>query len=147
MNKTSVTKSDQETRKLASEYASTLRGGEVVALVGELGTGKTTFVSGIAGTLKCRDRVRSPSFTLVNIYKCTDKKIKEIIHVDLYRLLDQEEFDYRDFGLEDYVGRRDVVIFVEWPGDTGWLTKMFGKVIKIYFTYIDLEKRKIEFEK
>jgi len=144
MKKTHTTQSDIETRKLAAEFAGNLRGGEVVALVGELGTGKTTFVSGAAEVLECRDRVRSPSFTLVNIYKCADKAIKEIVHVDLYRLLDQEEFDYRDFGLEDYVGRRDMVIFVEWPGDTDWLAKMFGKVKKIDFTYIDLEKRKIE---
>ncbi len=78
---TIVTGDEGETRKVAARVAALLVPGDVLALIGELGTGKTRFVEGACRVLGYDGRVRSPSFTLLNIYRgrCP------IYHFDLYR--------------------------------------------------------------
>jgi tRNA threonylcarbamoyladenosine biosynthesis protein TsaE len=104
---------ENETKKIAAEFARTLKGGELVFLVGDLGSGKTTFVRGFAEALGYHDPVRSPSFTLVNRYKVSKNCIAEIIHVDLYRIKTSDEL--RALALDEEIGRNDAVIFIEWP--------------------------------
>lgn len=105
---TEVTRSEQETFRLARRLARNFRGQEVVLLVGALGAGKTVFAKGIASGLglKNHDQVCSPSFTLLNIYQGKFP----IFHFDLYRL-DREQ-DILDLGWEDYLERG--VVIVEW---------------------------------
>ncbi len=105
--------SPDHTKQIAADFAKTLKGGEVIFLEGELGSGKTTFVQGAAKALGYNGPVRSPTFTLVNIYPTSHENIKKIIHVDLYRIKDSSEL--RQLALEEHVQDQSSVMFVEWP--------------------------------
>ena len=103
-----------DTERLGAALAPALRAGDVIALSGDLGAGKTRFVAGLARAFCPGAHVRSPSFTLVNEYAGEPP----LFHLDLYRL---ERGDVDGLGLEEYAGRGPLV--VEWgerlPG--GWL--------------------------
>jgi tRNA threonylcarbamoyladenosine biosynthesis protein TsaE len=109
-----ITRSVAQTEALGASLAPALAVGDVVALSGELGAGKTRFVSGLARVLAPGSRVRSPSFTLVNEYAGS----LPLFHLDLYRLATG---DVDGLGLEEYAARG--VLVVEWgerlPGS--WL--------------------------
>jgi len=102
-----VTRSAGETRALAAAVAALLEPGDLVALAGDLGAGKTTFVQGSAATLGVTEPVVSPTFTLVREYEGT----VPVTHVDVYRLNRLQ--DVLDLGFEEYLDGRSVV-FVEW---------------------------------
>ena len=108
--------SEAETTALAERVAHRLKGGEVLLLQGELGAGKTTFTSALAEALGVRGRIKSPTFTLMQVYrvrlKIKDLGLKFLIHCDAYRVKDAREFE--EIGLMDYVGRPDTVVIVEW---------------------------------
>ncbi len=106
--RTVVTRSEEETFRLAEGLASDFKGREVVLLEGELGAGKTVFAKGLASGAGVRDihRVCSPSFTLVNIYEGRHR----IFHIDLYRL--ERAADIEDLGWDDYLG--EGIVIVEW---------------------------------
>ncbi|SDU02115.1 tRNA threonylcarbamoyladenosine biosynthesis protein TsaE [Verrucomicrobium sp. GAS474] len=101
-----------ETHALAAALAATLRGGEIIALHGPLGAGKTEFTRGLARALGYRGDVTSPTFSLVHEYPGARLPL---CHLDLYRVETVEEA--RRFGVEDYLdydeGRG--VAVVEWP--------------------------------
>jgi tRNA threonylcarbamoyladenosine biosynthesis protein TsaE len=105
---TFVTRSEEETFRLAERLASGFSGKEVVLLFGELGAGKTVFAKGIASGAGVRDihRVCSPSFTLVNIYDGRHR----LFHIDLYRL--ESEAEILGLGWEEYLG--EGIVIVEW---------------------------------
>ncbi|HBP00394.1 MAG: ATP/GTP hydrolase [Candidatus Uhrbacteria bacterium GW2011_GWF2_41_16] len=105
--------SSEETQKIAADFVSQLHGGETIALEGNLGSGKTTFVQGIARALGITNLVCSPTFTVLQSYKTNHETIHELIHIDAYRLRKPE--DILNLGLEDWMGRDDVVLFIEWP--------------------------------
>ena len=100
------TTSVEATERLGAAFAPALRVGDVLALSGDLGAGKTRFVSGLVHALAPRARVRSPSFTLVNEIDGA----MPVYHMDLYRLEDVR--DVEGLGLEEYVARGALV--VEW---------------------------------
>jgi len=102
-----ISKSADETRKLASKLIRVLNVGDVVLLTGDLGAGKTTFVSGALNELGYKDHVVSPTF---NILKCYFEVTPNIYHIDAYRLEDQNI----DIGLEEYI-EGNGICFVEWP--------------------------------
>ena len=93
---------------IAELFADALCPGDTVLLYGPLGAGKTTFVRAVARCLAVTDSVRSPSFTIANIYSGAVL----VQHLDLYRL--DEICDEDALALEDYA-REDAVTFVEWP--------------------------------
>lgn len=95
------------TRAMASAIAGLLRPGDVVALSGELGAGKTCFVQGAAHRLGVDQTITSPTFTLVKTYP---QAALPLVHVDVYRL-DRLQ-DVLDLGEEVFAP--DVVTFVEW---------------------------------
>ena len=98
----------KETRALGQRLAERLKPGQIVAFTGDLGAGKTAFVSGMAQGLGISDRVTSPTFTIVNEY---EGGRLPLFHFDLYRLSSAEELF--DIGWEDYLARGGVCA-VEW---------------------------------
>ncbi|MEK6790326.1 MAG: tRNA (adenosine(37)-N6)-threonylcarbamoyltransferase complex ATPase subunit type 1 TsaE [Deltaproteobacteria bacterium] len=96
------------TERLGEELARGLEPGDVVCLIGELGAGKTSFVRGMARALAPDARVKSPSFTLLNVYEGGPLPF---YHIDLYRLAGADEL-YAT-GLEDYIYGKGVCV-IEW---------------------------------
>lgn len=88
--------------------ARSLKSGDVVALVGNLGAGKTHITQGIARGLGYLEAVTSPTFALVNEYLSAEP---ELVHFDLYRLNEPEEL--LDIGWEEYL-EREAILVVEW---------------------------------
>ena len=130
-----------QTKEFAQHLVDTLKGGEVVLLKGDLGSGKTTFVRFIAEILGVSARVKSPTFTVMNEYPVDHQQIKRILHLDLYRFGDAEHL--QALALEDEV-RLDTVIFIEWPDAVDALPVEPSKTIT--FTFIDEATREISYE-
>lgn len=103
-----VTSSAQETRELGARLARRARPGDVYALEGDLGTGKTEFVRGFVDELIPGAAVRSPTFSIVNTYS-SDRF--PVFHFDFYRLGDPEELD--TIGFDEYTAG-DGVCLIEW---------------------------------
>ena len=104
---TIISKSEAETEAAGEQFAKTLPDGAVVALYGDLGSGKTAFVRGMARGLGIDARVSSPTFTIVNEYLGA----RELYHFDMYRLGSSDELF--DIGWEDYLSRGGICA-VEW---------------------------------
>lgn len=102
------TRSEGETEALGESLARTLGPGTVLAFTGDLGAGKTAFTRGLARGLGVKDRVTSPTFTIVNEY---EGGRLPLFHFDMYRLESSDELF--DIGWEDYL-RRGGVCAVEW---------------------------------
>jgi tRNA threonylcarbamoyladenosine biosynthesis protein TsaE len=79
-----ISRSAGQTRRLGMRFGALLKTGDVICLAGELGSGKTTFVQGIASGWGSLDPVSSPSFVLVNVYRGADGQ--RLYHLDAYRL-------------------------------------------------------------
>ena len=103
-----VTHSREETEALGARLADALAEGRVVAFTGDLGAGKTAFVSGMARALGVEERVTSPTFTIVNEY---EGGRLPLFHFDMYRLDSADELFH--IGWEDYLARGGVCA-VEW---------------------------------
>ena len=133
-----VTASEEETKKLAADFASKLSGGEFVELIGDLGSGKTTFVRGAVEAMGSSARVKSPTFTVMNEYPVEGKTIKRVAHLDLYRFEDPVQLEA--LALEDYK-RADTVVFIEWPDI--FEKPMITAQHRIEFEFVDETTRKI----
>lgn len=108
-----ISKSPEETMNFAISFAKNLKGGEILALEGDLGSGKTTFTKGLAEGLKVLDTITSPTFVLLKDYPAKiDKKEIEFVHVDAYRVEMIE--DIKSIGIEDFLDRDDVILVIEW---------------------------------
>lgn len=107
MEKTFVTHGKEETRSLGKRLSSFLQEGDVILLEGDLGAGKTTFVSGVAEGLHVKEDVISPTF---NIMKCYFHGTLPLYHIDAYRLEGQNI----EIGLDEYI-EGDGACFIEWP--------------------------------
>lgn len=99
----------EQTQKLAEQLARNLQAGTVIALNGELGSGKTTFARFLAKACGSTDNVRSPTFNLLNIY--TDGTWP-IYHFDFYRL--NSRADLENIGGLDFIPSQDGVTLIEW---------------------------------
>ncbi len=97
----------EETKKLAIEFSRILKPGDIVALVGDLGAGKTFISQNIIMALGVDDYITSPTFTIVNEYEGKYK----INHFDVYRIDDIDEL--YEIGFEDYV-YKDAISLIEW---------------------------------
>ena len=102
-----ISKSLDETIRCGENIGRSLRGGEVLILSGQLGSGKTVLAKGIAAGLDIHDTVTSPSFAILNVYRGR----VDLYHFDFYRLEDPLEMEEM---LEDYAYRRDGVAVIEW---------------------------------
>jgi len=133
-----MTSGQQETVALGSVLARRLRAGDVVCLFGDLGTGKTTFVKGLASGLRIPSRrVHSPSFVLMNIYQGR----VPLYHFDLYRLDTLEEI--RAIGYEEFL-YGDGIAVVEWADKMGTLIP--DERINVFLSHRGEDKRLLEFK-
>jgi len=127
-----ITKSSQETKDLGKKIGSNLAGlkknrAVIFALSGELGSGKTTFVQGLALGLGIETRIISPTFILVRKYAGKDI---DFYHLDLYRLEGNVEGQVRDLGIDEFWSDPNNVVVIEWaekikdvvPESAVWMT-------------------------
>lgn len=106
------TTSALETQKLASILARQLKGGEVLCLSGDLGSGKTTFVQGFLRALGVTQPVTSPTFVLQKIYHVKHPWVTRVVHVDAYRIGSDAT---PPLDLADHLGDPHTVVLIEWP--------------------------------
>ena len=104
-----ISRSAEHTRRLGNSLGKLLQGGEIIGLVGELGTGKTCFVRGLTEGLEVSQGtwIRSPTFTLVNEYHGR----LPIYHIDLYRIESTDELE--ELNLREYLYSNGVSL-IEW---------------------------------
>ena len=102
-----ITNSAESTVKSGENFAKFIEVGDVFAFIGELASGKTTFIKGILEGLDFRKSVTSPTFTLVNEY---DAKYP-VIHIDCYR--EEDLARWLKLGINDYLSDENIV-FIEW---------------------------------
>ena len=136
-----VTKSPEETLDLGYKLGKTLKPGTVVALTGDLGTGKTLFTKGIAKALGVKDYkyVNSPSFVIVKEYK--SKKLP-LYHFDLYRV--NSSHDLETVGYEEYFYSKGISV-VEWADRAEDVLP--EEYILVKFRYSGRSKRNITIKK
>lgn len=128
-----------DTYYLARKFAQSISKGNVIALIGNLGTGKTTFTKGLAKALGILENVGSPTFKLVSEYLGTDSVL---YHIDAYRL--EGSKDFLNIGGEEYLTTEDGITVIEWADIIGDI--LDDDVIQVKFARIqnNSEARQIE---
>ncbi len=145
----SITKSAEETVKVAEDFCSKYISPElptVVALSGELGAGKTQFAKGIAKSLRVKEVVNSPTYTIINEYNYVIKGEEKVLaHMDTWRL---ESNELKKSGLVEHLENGDVVL-IEWADKfyqeiSALCDNMNIKMYKVVIKYVSFEERSIE---
>jgi tRNA threonylcarbamoyladenosine biosynthesis protein TsaE len=108
-----LSKSESETIQIATDFARILLPGDVVGLIGPLGSGKTLFIQAICKYFKVDEIVTSPTFTIMNQYtgNLANKEFN-LIHIDLYRIKNQEELV--ELGFNELLGTSNSIFLIEW---------------------------------
>jgi len=136
-----ISRSPEDTYNLGRKIGESLKPGTVIALTGELGSGKTAFVQGLARGLGVPTEyyITSPTYTLVNEYpgRCP------LFHADLYRL--ERTADIEEIGLYDIIRKGEGVAAVEWAERLDKET--LSAAIRIRFEILDEESRRVVIEK
>ncbi len=137
-----------QTREFAEDLAARLskcpkpslgQSAVVVALAGDLGSGKTSFARAFAGALGVRENVASPTFVIQKNYKLKTENYKHLIHIDAYRIEDPKEI--LDLGWEEIIGNPENIVLVEWAER---IRKILPKNrVQINFEHLGEYKRKI----
>jgi tRNA threonylcarbamoyladenosine biosynthesis protein TsaE len=127
--------SSDETEAIATELASILKSGDIVTLYGPLGSGKTTFVRGLAQGLGCQIPVRSPTYSLINEYPGP----LPLFHLDFYRLEGMAEIE--DLGWTEYLDSGGVVA-IEWPEKVKNMLPI--KRFEVYLSFYGENSRMVE---
>jgi len=130
-----ITQSPEETKQLAGQLAGKLRPGSVLALHGDLGSGKTCFVQGLAEALGVKEIVNSPTFAIINEYRGRCR----LYHVDLYRI--NSEAEAEALGMDDFL-EGDGITAIEWP-------EIFSRylpedTIHVHLEFMDANRRRIK---
>lgn len=105
-----LSKSEQETKSIATQLAKTASN-HIIALTGELGSGKTVFAQGFATGLGIKDKVISPTFVLIRQHQIP-RSSKTFYHIDLYRLKDTKDLD--QVGIEEILSNQNNIVLIEW---------------------------------
>ena len=144
MNKKITLRSLEDTKNLGQEIAKEIlkrkdKSAFIVFLDGDLGTGKTTLVKEIIFALGIKEKVKSPTFTIIEPYELNDKNI---YHIDLYRINDPSELEI--IGLREYLNESEAIIFIEWPEKSFGFLKKFD--LKISLKHSSEKERKCKIE-
>ncbi len=134
--------SEDETKKLAENFAKKTRG-NIFALSGELGAGKTTFVQGFAKGLGIQDKIISPTFVLIRQHQIPNTD-KTLYHIDLYRLENIESLKH--LGLDEILSDSNNIVLIEWAEKLkqlpkGTIRQAFCSAIKISIQKEEPNKR------
>ena len=132
-----IVNSIEQTEKLATEFAKTLKNGDVVLLNGDLGAGKTTFTQFVFKALGVRGVVNSPTFAVLKTYQGDGVTLN---HFDTYRINTSEAIEC---GFDEVLSNRDSITFIEWSQNIAELLP--DNCIKINITLID-SARQFEIE-
>ena len=144
-----ITKSSKETKDFAKilvgewlELNKIKNSSWLVCLSGDLGSGKTTFVQGLAEELGIRKVVNSPTFLIMKKYSARrDEALLRLYHFDCYRISDYQEI--LDLGWEEIISEKNNIIVIEWPEK---IKKILPKKrLAIKFEFVDENVRKINF--
>jgi tRNA threonylcarbamoyladenosine biosynthesis protein TsaE len=133
-----ITRSDRETRAMARALEPHLQSGDLLLLSGDLATGKTTFVQGLAEAMGVERRVTSPTFTLLQSYRGR----LELHHLDLYRLKNPQEL--LDVALPELL-ETPAVIAIEWP-ELLLQEIDVQDFLRIHLGFIGSDEREVRFE-
>lgn len=150
-----TTKSAEETKKIAANLAEELKkqslfkNAFIIALEGNLGSGKTTFIQGLAMGLRVRENVLSPTFLILKQFPIAFSARggpalgwKNLYHIDAYRLKNPKEL--LDLGFKDLLNNPENMIVIEWADK---IKKILPKnILKINFLNLGKNKRKIIYE-
>jgi tRNA threonylcarbamoyladenosine biosynthesis protein TsaE len=140
MKQTQITDSFEETQQLGFDFAEQAQDLQVIALHGYLGSGKTTFVQGLAKGFGIKRNIISPTFIIMRTYKIDGSgKKKFFYHVDLYRINDQRDID--GLGLPELLEDPQNIVVIEWPEKIEKLLP--EKKMELFFEYVGDDKRKI----
>ena len=144
MNKKLTLRSLEDTKNLGQEIAKEIlkrkdKSAFVVFLDGDLGTGKTTLVKEIIFALGIKEKVKSPTLTIIEPYELNNKNI---YHIDLYRINDPSELEI--IGLREYLNESEAIIFIEWPEKSFGFLKKFD--LKISLKHSSEKERKCKIE-
>lgn len=155
-----ISRSPLDTQNFAKEFAKNLKPGDAVALYGDLGAGKTTFIQGLAAGLDYKGKVTSPTFIIIRTYEISDRslralrplrglqrpltsdqqiKIKKLHHIDLYRVEGAQNL--KTVGVEEFLRDSEAVAVIEWSEK---IEKLLPKeAIKINIEVTGENQRKI----
>jgi tRNA threonylcarbamoyladenosine biosynthesis protein TsaE len=131
------TNSGAETQQLGAQLGALLEGDAIVTLTGDLGAGKTTFTQGLGAGLGVKGAITSPTFVLINRYRCADGRALQ--HADCYRLANAP-LEMWDAGLSDLFLSDDVVV-VEWADRIPGLLP--SEYLDVLFEHGDGDHRRI----
>lgn len=137
-----TTKNEEETVFLGKKIAESLKNGDVIALYGELGSGKTRIVKGICKGLGVEDNVNSPTFMIVNEYY--SGTAGTVYHFDFYRLKTEDEIN--SMGFTDYLNSGNIIL-IEWPEHAERLLPNHTIKIRLAHTEESEEHRWIKIER
>lgn len=140
-----LSKSLDETKEIAKTFLNTVSPRQVavvVALEGDLGTGKTTFAQAIGEYLGVEEDMHSPTFVIEKVYNIDWKGFKKLIHIDAYRL--ETETELMHLGWQELVIEPENLILIEWPARVKNIVPAAAK--SVLFTHVDERKREITFE-
>ena len=130
-----ITKNPEATKQVGKNLGQNLFAGSIIALTGELGSGKTTLVQGIGEGLMVKGLIKSPSFVIINEYD----GLLPLYHFDLYRLNNAEEI--LSLGYEEYLYEKRGIVVIEWAKRIkDFLPEEY---LEINLKIVNLSKRKI----
>jgi len=129
-----ISKSYNDTFKLGYDFSNKIQTGDVIGLIGNLASGKTSFVKGVLKGLNYNHDVTSPTFTLINEYNA---KIK-VVHIDFYRETNIDRWN--NMGFNDILND-DAIIIIEWADLL--LDLLPDNMLKIYFNHLSGNHREI----
>ena len=130
----------EEIDRLAVKIAEKMKNGGCLGLIGDLGTGKTTFTKRICKEYNIHKNIKSPTFTYVIEYTSGDVTV---YHFDAYRIINPEEI--YEIGFEDYIGEENAAVIVEWADNI--IDEMPEHTVYIEISYNDETSRKISMYK
>lgn len=128
-------------KEIISEVSKSKKdGATLITLSGELGAGKTALTKEIAKHLGVKERLISPTFVIMKIYKTKDKKFKKLIHIDAYRL--NKSTELINLGWDEIMKDKNNLVLVEWPENVQECTKVHS--CKIEITHLDDTTRNLK---